>query len=344
MKETLVTIVIASYNNSKYINHCIETVVNQTYKNIEIIIIDDGSTDNTKRVCRNYLADTRVTFIEKQNGGLSSSRQLGLDKAKGEYISFIDADDYLEDNYVENMLNKLISEDSDICICSTRFLYEGGKETSNNNFNYQTHNTSLELTYELFCNKTLHMDVFLTLTDSWNKMYKVSFIRNTDVYFNMPKGLNGSDMLFNYCLALYEPSYSIVGDILYNHVLYENSAVHRKRKDLYSSYKYIFESMVRIAQKKGKLTVLNDKLYEMYLLYFRNAVIDLYLEGGARKLDGIKQLYIRHKDSTDIIGIYPVSLFDISTLSLRMFWCCSNSPYLLHLYAYIYTTIKKIMS
>ena len=105
MEDTLVTIVIASYNNSKYIARCLDTVVHQTYNNLEIIIIDDGSTDNTKVICQRFMIDRRVHFLEKQNGGLSSSRQLGLEQANGVYISFIDADDYLTPRYVEDFVN-----------------------------------------------------------------------------------------------------------------------------------------------------------------------------------------------------------------------------------------------
>ena len=109
----LISIIIPVYNCEKYLGRCIESILNQTYKNIEVILVDDGSPDNCGLMCDEYKKqDHRVKVIHKENGGLSSARNAGLDVASGEYIAFVDSDDYIATTMLEKMYalknNKLI--------------------------------------------------------------------------------------------------------------------------------------------------------------------------------------------------------------------------------------------
>lgn len=98
----LISVVIPIYNVENYIDKCIETVIKQTYKNIEIILVDDGSTDNSGYKCEEWKKkDNRIVVLHKENGGLSSARNAGIDVAKGKYISFIDSDDYVDYSMIE---------------------------------------------------------------------------------------------------------------------------------------------------------------------------------------------------------------------------------------------------
>ena len=100
--EDLVSIIVPVYNTEKYLSKCLDSIVNQTYKNLEIILINDGSTDNSKAICEDFAKkDKRIQVINKENSGVSVSRNKGLSLAKGNYIAFIDADDYAELNYIE---------------------------------------------------------------------------------------------------------------------------------------------------------------------------------------------------------------------------------------------------
>lgn len=98
----LISLIVPVYNVEKYLDKCLETITNQTYSNMEIILIDDGSTDLSGKKCDEWeKKDSRVRVIHKKNGGLSSARNAGIDVAKGKYISFIDSDDYIELNMIE---------------------------------------------------------------------------------------------------------------------------------------------------------------------------------------------------------------------------------------------------
>lgn len=113
-----VSVIIPAYNCEKYISKCIESIINQTYQNIEILIINDGSKDKTKDVINSFVnKDKRIAYIEQENSGPSVARNNGIDKAKGDYLIFIDSDDTVSENYVENLLNNILIKKSDIVCC-----------------------------------------------------------------------------------------------------------------------------------------------------------------------------------------------------------------------------------
>lgn len=117
--EPLISIIVPVYNVERYISRCIESLINQTYINIEIILVDDGSTDNSYNICEKYAKeDLRVKLFHKKNGGVSSARNIGLKNAKGEYITFVDSDDWVKDDMIEHLLKKLNDNNVDISICT----------------------------------------------------------------------------------------------------------------------------------------------------------------------------------------------------------------------------------
>ena len=104
MLNELISIIVPVYNVEKYLKKCIDSILNQTYSNIEILLIDDGSTDNSGIICDNFKKrDSRIKVVHKKNSGVSSTRNYGLDLATGKYISFVDSDDFVECDFIENL-------------------------------------------------------------------------------------------------------------------------------------------------------------------------------------------------------------------------------------------------
>ena len=123
--DDLISIIIPVYNVSKYLPNCLDSIINQTYQNIEIIIINDGSTDNSLDICNEYKKkDKRIIVLEQKNCGLSETRNRGIRNAKGKYIGFIDSDDVISPYMFEYLYKALIENDSDISICSCDYFYE----------------------------------------------------------------------------------------------------------------------------------------------------------------------------------------------------------------------------
>lgn len=125
--ERLVSIIIPVYNVENYLGECLNSVINQTYSNLEIILINDGSTDKSGKICDEYaLLDKRIKVIHKKNEGVSSARNMGIDLAKGEYIAFVDSDDLINEKYISSMYQNCIETNSDLTFC--RFSkYEDGR-------------------------------------------------------------------------------------------------------------------------------------------------------------------------------------------------------------------------
>ena len=112
----LVSVIIPAYNAEKFIERCLSSVKRQTYKNIEFIVVDDGSTDGTKNLCEKFISeDSRFKYYYKKNGGVSSSRNFGIERSLGEYIAFIDSDDYIDDNHIESLVSNIDGYGLSVC-------------------------------------------------------------------------------------------------------------------------------------------------------------------------------------------------------------------------------------
>ena len=124
--DKLVSVIVPVYRAEKYLERCILSIVGQTFRNIEIILVDDGSTDSSGSICDEYAArDNRIRVIHKSNGGLSDARNAGLEICRGEYIGFVDSDDYIELDMYEVLYKFAIVHRLDVCMCSSADVIDG---------------------------------------------------------------------------------------------------------------------------------------------------------------------------------------------------------------------------
>jgi glycosyltransferase involved in cell wall biosynthesis len=132
--QPLVSVIVPIYNVEIYLEKCINSIINQTYKNLEIILVDDGSPDNCGKICDEYvLKDKRIKVIHKPNGGLSDARNAGLDMAKGEYIGFVDSDDYIAEEMYKELVDIALKDGADIVACAQYILNNKGVRVSQAN-------------------------------------------------------------------------------------------------------------------------------------------------------------------------------------------------------------------
>ena len=165
MKNDLISIIIPVYKVEKYLEKCIESVLKQTYTNLQIILVDDGSPDNCGKICDEYAKkDTRIEVIHKANGGLSDARNVGISKAKGRYIGFVDSDDYIKEDMYEILLNLIKKYDADVSICN---LYDviDGNECIRNKENGIREYSRIDILKEILLDKNIQ-------SYAWNKLYK----------------------------------------------------------------------------------------------------------------------------------------------------------------------------
>ena len=171
MSQPLISVIVPIYKVEEYLDRCVESIVNQTYKNLEIILVDDGSPDNCPQMCDFWAEkDSRIKVVHKENGGLSDARNAGMPFAIGDVVSFIDSDDWVELDMFEKMLSRMQKDNSDIVSCGVKWVEEDGTVirdvTVNANEVLDTHSAMKELIND---NKfKQHV---------WNKLYKYELIK-----------------------------------------------------------------------------------------------------------------------------------------------------------------------
>lgn len=165
MHKSVISVIVPVYNVEKYLSRCIESICNQTYRNLEVLLIDDGSTDQSGEICKRYQnADERIVYIKKENGGQASARNVGLDHSTGDYIAFVDSDDYMEKTMFAEMMSVIIDTKSDLCICGINKIRRGEKTTIKL-VNQENIYTTSELMKAYFVQDIVGTSVF-------NKIYK----------------------------------------------------------------------------------------------------------------------------------------------------------------------------
>lgn len=164
-EKALISIIIPVYKVEKYLEKCIQSVINQTYENLQIILVDDGSPDNCGKICDEYAKkDHRIEVIHKSNGGLSDARNKGLEIAKGEYIGFVDSDDYIEADIYEVLYNLLKQYNADVSICNFYTVSQGKIAIKNVDSGIKEY-TRIEILKEILLDNDIQ-------SYAWNKLYK----------------------------------------------------------------------------------------------------------------------------------------------------------------------------
>ena len=186
--NSLISIVVPIYNVEQYLQKCVDSLINQTYKNLEIILVDDGSPDNCPKICDEYAKqDSRIKVIHKENGGLSDARNAGMKIATGEYISFIDSDDWIKSEMVEDMYNRIIEDNSDLVSSGVLWVDEDGVEIRNATVSENCVLNTEQAMTELINDGKLKQHV-------WNKLYKADLIKNIP----FDKGKYHEDVFWSY--------------------------------------------------------------------------------------------------------------------------------------------------
>ena len=165
--DPLVTVIVPIYKVEKYINHCIKSITSQSYANLQIILVDDGSPDECPMICDKWAEkDDRITVIHKKNGGLSDARNAGLEIADGKYIVFVDSDDYIHTDMITKLYDAIIENNADLAVCNYEYVQEDGAIKQE----YSPIKTELLTQTEYF--SKLQQPSWWFYTTAWNKLYK----------------------------------------------------------------------------------------------------------------------------------------------------------------------------
>ena len=248
MEDPVVSIVMPTYNVEKYISAAIVSVINQTYSDWELLVIDDGSTDNSNSVAQAYAnKDLRIKVLKKENGGLSDARNYGIDYTKGKYIHFFDSDDTIEPDFYEKMVTAIETRNDDFVICG---YYKDYMSSDGTKSTWCSHITNVSTPIE---KNVKWSDTFSDCFNyAWNKLYNANFLKNNELKFK--KGLSIiEDQEFLSRVLLVNPSYSFFD---------------------YHGYHYIVRQRLTLGNKY------NSQFLQCHIqsIILQNGFIDIYLE------------------------------------------------------------------
>lgn len=311
MMRRKVSVIMPVYNVEKYISKAIESVLNQTYTNFEFIIVDDGSPDKSIEIADQF-NDDRIKIIKKENGGLSDARNFGMVAATGEFIYFIDSDDWIEENLLEIAVNSIETKNLNFVV----FGYFLDNEDEFGNKLQSIKVSCNEILYSKESNNLeLNAEKINLLGYAWNKLYRTDFLRKNQLVFE--KGVSlVEDILFN--SQVYEKSDAIffLNKPLYHYINRPTGSLikkfHQNSFDLFLKKKKYMESFLKTWQVNQiqKNTVLSEVVvngirYCVNNLYaFENELND------KEKKDYIKNI-INNSETQSIVNYYkPVSLYD----------------------------------
>lgn len=270
-REPLVSVVVPMYNSEEYIIDCLNSITKQTYTNIEIIVIDDGSTDHGYlRVSKLKNEDGRIKLIHKTNAGVSASRNTGIDNSKGEYILFVDSDDIIDLNMISKMIE--LQSDSNFVWCGMEYYYSNGdvhkqcyKGDERNVIQFDE-----KCLCELFC--------CLQFSPPVNKMYDARIIKEYNIRFDVDIKLN-EDMLFNlrYIKVLKNINGVFINEGLYKYIHRNEQSLTRKLNDnQWDTDNYIFNNIELFFLNDCKIK--KDEMMSYYVYCYKNLRNIAFLE------------------------------------------------------------------
>jgi glycosyltransferase involved in cell wall biosynthesis len=215
----LISVIVPVYNSEQNLSKCIESLIVQTYEDIQIILVNDGSKDASLEVCRYYKKkDLRINIVNKENGGVGSARNFGIKKAYGTYICFVDADDYVKPDFVENLYGLTKKYQAELAIC-------GFTELKNGEIISETRGDIQIMTQAEAMENLLKQTSFRGYV--WNKMFAIDIIKKNNVYFDESLAV-WEDVLFVFTYIKYIRKIAYNPISMYNYVFWESSTSHQR--------------------------------------------------------------------------------------------------------------------
>jgi glycosyltransferase involved in cell wall biosynthesis len=244
-KNPLVSVIIPVYNTEAYLKRCLDSVHKQTYLNIEVLLVNDGSTDNSQAILEEFhKRDKRFMVLKKENGGLSDARNYGMDRAKGEYYFFVDSDDLIEKKTVELMMKAINKENAEIAVCDMSYLYPDGHTSFSSGGSFSC--TSVEKDHSLlFINNSAN-----------NKIFHASLFND----LRFPQGMWYEDLAVIPTLLTKADRVVKVDESLYYYYQREGSLAHSTNEHMFDLYDSI-DMVKKAVQEKIQDTSFMNRMY-----------------------------------------------------------------------------------
>ncbi|OYQ64846.1 glycosyltransferase [Aerococcus sp. 1KP-2016] len=227
-----VSIIVPIYNVMDQLQRCLDSIANQTFENFEVILLNDGSTDESasvaKKICQN---NSKFTYTEHENMGLGPTRNKGIELATGEYLMFVDSDDFLELDAIQTLYESISSKNSDISCGNFKFYFDDKKlNFVNGNIKKEDYINLENMSLEDFSKKYYLSRVYSY--SAWDKMYRKEFITNNNIVFGDNKKIFAEDNYFQLQIILNKPTISFTDKVIYNYYQRSNSIMNTFKPNL----------------------------------------------------------------------------------------------------------------
>ncbi|MDR0913764.1 MAG: glycosyltransferase [Oscillospiraceae bacterium] len=292
----LVTIVLPVYNMEKYLDRALNSVVNQTYKNLEIILVDDGSTDASPQMCEQWAEkDARIKVVHKQNNGLGMARNTGIENATGDYICFFDTDDYVETKLVEECVKRLEEQPADVVLFSSYNVRKNDNITPVKITAEQRCYTGDEIRSKLL--PSLFVYGLGYSINVWSKMYNLQVIKQKNIYFKSEREIYQEDAYFNLEFFSKAKSAIAIAQNLYYYIENGNSLSRKYKEDRFDKSNYWLVKSLEYAKKEN---LPNDVLVFIQARYLGTVVFALkqIVASGLPRRQRAKLLKQAYKNET----------------------------------------------
>lgn len=273
MNQPLVTIVLPIYNVEKYLNKCVESVINQTYRNLEILMVDDGSPDGCARICDGWAKrDSRVRVIHKQNQGLGMARNTGIEHATGDYICFFDSDDYIREDTVEKTVKKILEQQADMAV----FGYSGVRDDGTILSTFVP--AVGERTYRGASVRESFLPDFIApdyrqkrpralYMSAWIAMYSMAVIRRSGWRFVSEREIIAEDVYSLVDFVQHVDAVTVIPEAFYFYRINEQSLSRSYRPDRYQKIRYFYQETMKLCGRIGYNEDVLHRVSKPYLAF-----------------------------------------------------------------------------
>lgn len=320
-KEPVVSVLVPVYNAEKYLGKCLESLLIQTLSNIEIIIVNDGSTDNTEKISLSYASvDPRIKLINKENGGIASARQTAVDSSTGLFICSVDADDWIEPNFCELMYNAAIQNKADVVMCDFWSEYEGGESEI-----YQ-YGKELPDENNTIIREALNQQIKCSL---WNKLIKRDVFSKYNLFFE--PGINmGEDFLITIKILQNPTKWVYIPECIYHYRRMPKEGSYTNRLTINS-----YNQLIKVREWVEKN--LDKKSYSkgIYHQWVDSAFAGLRVEQGMTS-KYYKKTVLDRITLSGFIKYKAYSLKDILILNTKIFGYKFGRLIYISLYRFVY--------
>lgn len=311
----LVSVIVPIYGVEKYLENCLTSILNQTYRNLEIILVDDGSPDNCGAICDEYaLKDSRIKVIHKQNQGLGYARNTGLEIAMGEYVYFIDSDDWIELNTIETLVSNMISNDVDLVMMG----FKKSTETQSTSYSIVDKNT-------LYIGDSVQKKVLLPMVaqDSsikedftinmcvWTNLYKREIIEKNNISFFSEREYLSEDICFNLSYLLNTQKMVIIPETLYNYRYNPTSLTNKYKGNEFDKLKKLYSEIQNIITQGNLNYIVEYRTERFFITKTREILFRIANDSALSKQEKnrICNEIINDSLCRKVLDTYPVSSY-----------------------------------